>query len=322
MKRFNIKEELLNVLDIKKINDIMNYPSYSILRCDLMKILFEKAIDLDIPIHFNHNVILLKSINKEQTQIKFENEQQVISNMVIGADGRMNSLTRAYVNGDNLPVFQGFINWVGIIDSENDLFPNLDVLDYWGVGQRFGIVPINSKKAYWAAGSSSSLIEKKDPSLYKQEVNAIFKDGPSLIQEVINKTDKKDINKIYIHDHHPINTWYKNNVLLIGDCAHAALPTSGQGACQALEDAWHLCESLKINNDDIQKSFVYFNKLRQKKTDMITHQGRQLASTIFNNDKVFCEQRDERNKNNINTDNTKGIADFWSMDLPIRIFVQ
>ncbi len=41
MKRFNIKEELLNVLDIKKINDIMNYTSYSILRRDLMKILFE-----------------------------------------------------------------------------------------------------------------------------------------------------------------------------------------------------------------------------------------------------------------------------------------
>jgi len=319
MKRFNIKEELLNVLDIKKINDIMNYTSYSILRRDLMKILFDKAIELDIPIHFNHNMILIKPINKEQTQIKFENKQEVISNMVIGADGRMNSLTREYVNGNNSPVFQGFINWVGVVESENYLFPNLDVLDYWGVGLRFGIVPINRKKAYWAAGVTSSLIEKKDPSLYKMEINSIFKDGPSLIKELINKTDKKDINKLYIHDHHPINTWYKKNILLIGDCAHAALPTSGQGACQALEDAWHLCESLKINNDDIQKSFEYFNKLRQKKTDSVIHQGRQLASAIFNDDQAFCDQRDEQSKSSLNIDNTKGIANFWSMDLPINI---
>jgi len=260
-------------------------------------------------------MILIKPINKEQTQIKFENKQEVISNMVIGADGRMNSLTREYVNGNNSPVFQGFINWVGIVESENDLFPNLDVLDYWGTGCRFGIVPINRKKAYWAAGLTSSLIEKKDPSLYKMEINSIFKDGPSLIKELINKTDKKDINKLYIHDHHPINTWYKNNILLIGDCAHAALPTSGQGACQALEDAWHLCESLKINNDDIQKSFEYFNKLRQKKTDSVIHQGRQLASAIFNDDKDFCAQRDEKSKNSIQVDNTKGIANFWSTDL-------
>jgi len=319
MKRFNIKEELLNVLDIKKINDIMNYTSYSILRRDLMKILFDKAIELDIPIHFNHNMILIKPINTEQTQIKFENKQEVISNMVIGADGRMNSLTRAYVNGDNFPVFQGFINWVGILESENDLFPNLDVLDYWGTGCRFGIVPINSKKAYWAAGMSSSLIEKKDPSLYKQEINSIFKNAPSLINEVINKTDTKDINKLYIHDHHPISSWYKNNVLLIGDCAHAALPTSGQGACQALEDAWHLTQSLKIHKNNIQNSFEYFNKLRQKKTDSIIHQGRQLASTIFNDDNTFCAQRDEKSQNSIHVDNTIGIASFWSMDLPINI---
>ena len=215
--------------------------------------------------------------------------------------------------------FHGFINWVGIIESENDLFPKLDVLDYWGTGCRFGIVPINNKKAYWAAGITSSLIEEKDSTVYKKELNTFFKNWPGSILEVINQTKLEDINKLYIHDHNPIKTWYKNNVLLIGDSAHAALPTSGQGTCQALEDAWHLCESLKINNDDIQKSFEYFNKLRRKKTDSVIHQGRQFASTIFNDDKDFCEQRDERSKNSIHVDNTKAIANFWSMDLPINI---
>ena len=107
MKRFNDDEQLLDVMDITKINEQMNYSSYSILRRDLMKILFEKTFKLDISIHFNHNLIGLESIGKDQTKIKFENGLVVLSKLVIGADGRMNSLTRKYVTGDNLPVFQG-----------------------------------------------------------------------------------------------------------------------------------------------------------------------------------------------------------------------
>jgi len=315
LRRLNVKEELLNLMDIKKINQQMHYDSYSILRRDLMIILFDRILDLDIPIYFNHNLIGIEAINEEQTKIEFDNKKKVVSSIVLGADGRMNSLVRKYVNGDNSPIYKGFINWVGILESKNDLFPDFDVLDYWGVGQRFGIVPINSKKAYWAAGMTSSSIEKKEPSLYKHELNSLFKSWPKSILEIIKQTELNDINKIYIHDHNPINTWYKNNVLLVGDSAHAALPTSGQGACQALEDAWHLTQSLKKNNNDIQNTFAHFNKLRQKKTDLIINQGRQLASTIFNDDENFCEQRDSQSKKSIHGDNTKAIASFWSMDL-------
>jgi len=318
MRRFNTKDELLSEMDIKKLNTLMSYPSYSIFRCDLMKILFEKTLELKIPIYFNHKLTSIETINKEQSQLTFEHGHELISDMVIGADGRMNSLARKYVNGENLPIYQGFINWVGIIESKKDLFSKLDVLDYWGTGCRFGIVPINSKKAYWAAGMTSTLSEKNEPSLYKSELNNLFQSWSPSILEVINQTKLEDINKLYIHDHNPIKTWYKNNVLLLGDSAHAALPTSGQGACQALEDAWHLCESLKLHKNDIKKSFEYFNKLRQNKTDLITQQGRQLANTIFNDDHAFCQQRDEQSKSNLYVDNTKGIAGFWSMALPKR----
>lgn len=35
----------------------------------------------------------------------------------------------------------------------------------------------------------------------------------------------------------------------MGDAAHAPLPTSGQRACQALEDAWHLVRVLEKYDD-------------------------------------------------------------------------
>jgi 2-polyprenyl-6-methoxyphenol hydroxylase-like FAD-dependent oxidoreductase len=38
----------------------------------------------------------------------------------------------------------------------------------------------------------------------------------------------------------PIYQWQKDRVCLIGDAAHATTPNMGQGACQAIEDAYIL----------------------------------------------------------------------------------
>jgi salicylate hydroxylase len=35
----------------------------------------------------------------------------------------------------------------------------------------------------------------------------------------------------------PLSTWYRGRLILIGDAAHAMLPTQGQGASQAIEDS-------------------------------------------------------------------------------------
>lgn len=318
MNRLSSDGEPIGSLDINELNRLMEYPSYSIIRSDLMNILIQRTIELNIHIHYQYEVTDL-SDTRLGTRVHFENGKQIQSYIVIGADGRMNSLARKYVNGFNKPIYQGFINWVGVFECKIARFSDLSVSDYWGIGERFGIVPVSSTKAYWAGGVVAENVANKNPAEYKSELNSIFTCWSDTITTIINETPISRINKIYVHDQDPIYVWHKNNVVLLGDAAHSALPTSGQGACQALEDAWHLANCLKNNNADINKAFTLYTELRTSKTSGITKGGRQLASSIFNSDSTFCKQRNIASKNTNYENAVIGMAKGWSSGLPIGL---
>lgn len=55
-----------------------------------------------------------------------------------------------------------------------------------------------------------------------------------------------------------IKTWYKNNVCLIGDAAHAISPHAGHGASMAMEDAIVLAKCLR----DIKNTQNTFEKFQ------------------------------------------------------------
>lgn len=316
MNRFCDKGESIGSLNINELNRLMNYPSYSIIRKDLMSILSQRAIELNIDVKFQHKVTELQT-QGARTSVSFNNDKQIQPDIIIGADGRMNSVARKYVNGENSPIYQGFINWIGVYESQTPVFTDLSVSDYWGTGERFGIVPVSSTTAYWAGGVSADKNKDRDPDQYKTDLKAIFSGWPEIINLVINATPTSSINKIYVHDHDPINLWHKNNVVLLGDAAHSPLPTSGQGACQALEDAWHIANCFDENSENTSKAFSMFTQARKEKTAGITIGGRQLASSIFNQDAEFCRQRNLASKNTNYQDVVTGMAKAWSHGLPM-----
>jgi len=317
MKRFTSEGEALGLLNINRLSELMGYPSYAVLRKDLMKILKQRSDDLGINIFHNHHAKHLSKIKNGKVEIFFEDNKRISADIILGADGRMNSIARRYIQKDNKPVYQGFINWIGVFESDERLFSERSVLDYWGVGERFGIVPVSDKKAYWAGGVAAEELEEKNLLLYKSELSSIFQTWPDPILSIINKTPIASINKIYVHDHNPIQKWYKDNVMLIGDAAHAPLPTSGQGACQALEDAWHFSNCLKENTDDIEQVFKQFLQIRREKTAGITFGGRQLANSIFNIDPEFCLQRNIKTKMIDYDAAVNGMAKGWASGLPL-----
>lgn len=260
MRRLSSNGVNLGALDINKLNEKMGHPSFSILRKDLMKVLESYLMECGVEVKYGNKIEKLVPSQSASTSIHFENGVVSHADIIIGADGRMSSVARAFINGNNQPVYQGFINWIGVYESKKSIFSDIEVKDYWGVGERFGIVPVSATKAYWAGGVAALKIGDNDTSSYKTDLLTLFQDWPSPIESIINETPQAHINKIYVHDHNPMDTWHRDNVLVIGDAAHAPLPTSGQGACQAIEDAWHLAELL----ENITATWNHFSRSLQK----------------------------------------------------------
>jgi len=318
MQRLSNTGEHLGSIDIEQINILMGYPSLSILRYDFQRILLSKLKELGVTIKYGYEITKINEFKSGAVNIDFKNGQKTFADIIIGADGRMSSIARKYVVGTNKPIYQGFINWIGVFESKVKIFDEISVKDYWGIGERFGIVPISQYKAYWAGGISAANVGVRVPAMYKQELTKVFSSWSGLINTIINETPTSKINKIYVHDHDPIRNWYKNNLIVIGDAAHAPLPTSGQGACQALEDAWHLANCLSDNNTNISEVFSKFTNLRIEKTTGIITAGRTLASSLFNPDPEFCKVRNENSKNTNYSKVAKGMAHGWGKGLPIN----
>ena len=317
MQRLSHKGEQLGIINIEEINKLMGYPSLSILRYDFQSILVSKLNTLGVSIKYGYEVTNINE-NKSSANICFKNGEKTSADLVIGADGRMSSVARKYVTGDNKPTYQGFINWIGVYESKDKVFNEIIVKDYWGIGERFGIVPVTPYKAYWAGGISSEKVGIRNPLEYKNELKNIFSSWPDQINEIITRTPTSRMNKIYVHDHDPIDTWHKNNLIIIGDAAHAPLPTSGQGACQALEDAWHLANCLSENGRNISEALTKFTNLRVNKTTGIIAAGRGLASSLFTPDAEFCRVRNENSKNTNFSNVANGMAHTWSQGLPLN----
>jgi len=317
MQRVSSTGELLGALDMLKLNGHMGYPSLSVLRRDLMRILVSRLTSMGVAIKYGHTLQRLESSTDHRATAYFDNGFSIRPDILVGADGRMNSIARQFINHDNRPVYQGFLNWIGVFESDEPVFEEIAVSDCWGVGERFGIVPINANRAYWAGGIAASEIGPRNPDEYKAELQNVFSGWPDPVSRIIAETPVDRINKIYVHDHDPVDSWHRDNVLMIGDAAHAPLPTSGQGACQALEDAWHLANLMEQDIADLNELFDTFTKLRQAKTTGITLGARLFASSLFNIDANYCQQRNESSKTTDFDAAVAGMAKGWASGLPI-----
>lgn len=107
--------------------------------------------------------------------------------------------------------------------------------DFWGRGILFGMVPAGTDSLYWAAAARTDLAQQLT-DVPRRCLRALLAGAADTLTEVIEATPEADLHRYRLYDIEPGLPWLRDRVLLVGDAAHASLPTSGQGAAKALED--------------------------------------------------------------------------------------
>lgn len=317
MRRLDAAGNALGGLDIGLLDRTMGYPTYTVLRRHLQAVLLDHAARADIPVEFGYRAVGIELDAHGRAVAYFENGASIRPDLLIGADGRMDSVARKFVAGDNTPVYQGFVNWIGVAQGQHALVDDISIQDFWGAGQRFGCVPIRPGLVYWAAAQARPLSEAIPTADMCKEIKDLFAGWPEPVASIIRATPAHAIRLIAVHDLEPLHTWSRANVLLVGDAAHAPLPTSGQGACQALEDAWHLARCLDSASGGLADVFQAFLKIRAPKTARLAEQGRVFARGLFDSDPETCRIRNERAKTSDPVRDVQVLAAGWGQGLPM-----
>lgn len=326
MYRYDAEGQSLGGLDIGPLDRLMGYPTCAILRTDLQAVLLRRAREAGVPVAFGREATAIANDPDGRAVVHFADGGRLSPDLVIGADGRMSSVARAHVAGGNAPVYQGFVNWIGVAESSRDLVDGASIHDYWGHGERVGIVALGRRKVYWAGAQAQTLEQARASAAAARDgewrkVRRLFERWPDPIGAVIDATPPRALRLIAVHDLEPLARWHRGNVLLVGDAAHAPLPTSGQGACQALEDAWHLARCLEDpamgSGAELEQALERFGGLRREKTEAITRQARYFARELFITDPQACRERDARVRASDPLQGVHALAQGWGRGLPL-----
>ncbi len=208
--------------------------------------------------------------NKKRIKVKFKDETIEEFKTLIASDG-INSTIRKSVFPEIGIRNAHQVIWRGI--TKFDINANLKHTYYelFEGTLRFLFLPLNDTEIFWLAVQKKKKFKKHSSISLKSYLLKIYRNFNPIVLDILSRTSECDILQNELGDIKPYyKSWFKNNIVFIGDSIHATTPNLGQGACQAIEDAYTLGLCIKNNTDG---AFIHYQNIRLKKVKYIVEQS-------------------------------------------------
>jgi 2-polyprenyl-6-methoxyphenol hydroxylase-like FAD-dependent oxidoreductase len=251
-------------------------------RCEAMAALASQLPDgvIQYGCQFSHFVLL----DDKVVGAAFKNGETIQGDIFIGADGAKSAVRNALFGPTNYtPVLVkeilGTINNKSLFDRHPNHFTKYLSVDK---GLAVGFIPCNDEELIWflqfdvALNSTEFTSEDSIADFCK----TILSDFPDEVKEIM---DCKSVQANYVWnttDFDVLPTFYKWNVLLIGDAAHLALPFTSAGVTNALLDVDCLM-NLWNTTVDYRELFSEFYSRRAPHIQGHVEMGRLIRSSFL-----------------------------------------
>ncbi len=305
MEYRNQDGEVLNDVNLIPLMEQVGQRPYPVSRTDLQQMMLDAFGEADV--RMGMRWVEVKQDADSATAI-FEDGSTATGDVVIGADG-VHSVVRAYLNGGKIePRYAGYVNWNGLVEATPDLAESDVWVIYVGEGKRASMMPVGGDRFYYFMGCPKPEGTKTPPEEIRAELKETFAGWAQPVQNLIDKLDPEQLNRLEIGDIDPLPNLVKGRIALVGDSAHATTPTLGQGGCQAMEDAEVLCRYLVTTNISVEDALKRYEAERKDRVAQLVLKARKRTDTIYNKEPEQTQQWYEQLKQEQAEDVTGAIA--------------
>ncbi len=261
----------------------------------LTKSLREAALERGVTVEFGKRLTDVDISGERSVTARFADGSEAHGDLLVGCDGVHSRTRRSIMPNAPQPRYAGVIDSGGFTHSAS-VSPSEGVFRMtFGTNGFFGYQVVPSGEVYWFENvhrptePDRQQLDAISDEEWRAKLLDIHRTDHEPILEIIRSTD--GIGKWPNYEMPSLSTWHEGPVCLIGDAAHAMLPSAGQGAAMAMEDAIALAKCLR----DIQspeEAFAAFERRRKDRVERIAKNARRNSNRKAPTNAVTRKLRD------------------------------
>ncbi|NUR69351.1 MAG: NAD(P)-binding protein [Hamadaea sp.] len=254
--------------------------SRTLRRTDLYTALRDEALHRGVPVEYGKRLVNAERTRDGVTAV-FADGSRFTADILVGADGLL-SRTRELIDpAAPKPRYVPLLNTGGFTRASVPGDPGTMVM-YFGRDAFFCHMLDPQGVVWWFANIpqvrelTPAELAAITPEQWRKRLVDTFAVDETPAQAIVEATEQI-AQPWNTYDFPSVPNWHNDRMVLVGDAAHAASPTSGQGASLAVEDALVLAKSLR-DEPNATAAFSAYVGQRRDRVERIVAQAKKLSS--------------------------------------------